>query len=375
MSNQVARRQGQPILFLGLLLVGWCLVRVLTWQNPWQKVERLTEPMMLAGSGLDARVGEAGFVKASGGPAEMAEMASQAVTERDDPVKTSSLTYPSQITLSARKSVPGTSQPGTLRVGNTLPGELIAANLASASPPPVPINSPGIEEVAAQPSTGERPIPRWRFDNWALLREGGGARFQTGNAPASYGASQVGGVLAYRFAPTSRFRPAAYLRATRALASGGESEGAVGLRARPLAALPLDLHVEARATERTGGIEVRPAAFVAGGIDRADLPAGVRLRGYGQAGYVHGDFATAFADGKLVAERKVIGFATGSASLGTGAWVGAQKGAHRFDLGPTLSLDFKLGKIPARLEADYRFRIAGNAEPGSGGVLTLSTGF
>ncbi|MEH6682908.1 MAG: hypothetical protein V7664_00270 [Qipengyuania sp.] len=31
--------------------------------------------------------------------------------------------------------------------------------------------------------------------------------------------------------------------------------------------------------------------------------------------------------------------------------------------------------VRARIEADYRWRVAGNAEPGNGGVVTLSTGF
>ena len=376
MSDPVARRQGQPILFLGLLLVGWCLVRVLTWQNPWPEVESLTEPMMLAGAGFDAATRDAEIAHSAGSFVGRSQLASEESAERRGrtqvpSVLSASKTSPSVHELSRFAPEPAASPDGTIASvqfpAASTPGQPVARKAAQ---------SQEIEDGASQPSTaGQRPLPRWRFDAWALLREGGGARIETGNAPASYGASQAGGVLAYRLAPSSRFRPAAYLRASRALITGGEPEGALGLRARPFERLPIDFHVEARAIDRPWGLEVRPAAFVAGGIDDANLPARVRLRGYAQAGYVHGDFATAFADGKLVAERELVGFSTGSASLGAGGWGGAQKGAHRLDIGPTLSLDFKLGKTPAKLEADYRFRIAGNAEPGNGGVLTLSTGF
>ena len=61
--------------------------------------------------------------------------------------------------------------------------------------------------------------------------------------------------------------------------------------------------------------------------------------------------------------------------LGGGAWGGAQQGAARLDIGPSLTVDLRLGAAPARIEADYRWRVAGNAEPGNGGVVTLSTGF
>ena len=45
MSAAEGRRQGQPVLFLGLLLAGWCLARLLTWQSPWPEVAPLTEAL------------------------------------------------------------------------------------------------------------------------------------------------------------------------------------------------------------------------------------------------------------------------------------------------------------------------------------------
>ena len=42
---------------------------------------------------------------------------------------------------------------------------------------------------------------------------------------------------------------------------------------------------------------------------------------------------------------------------------------------PSASIALRLAESPARLSADYRFRVAGDARPGSGAALTLSAGF
>ena len=111
-----------------------------------------------------------------------------------------------------------------------------------------------------------------------------------------------------------------------------------------------------------------------------DLPLGTRLEAYAQAGWVGGRDATLFADGQASLTREVdlVAKATGDAmhlSLGAGAWGGAQDGAHRLDLGPTMRLDVKLGEVPARVSLDWRERVEGDAAPGSGAAVTLSTRF
>jgi len=55
---------------------------------------------------------------------------------------------------------------------------------------------------------------------------------------------------------------------------------------------------------------------------------------------------------------------------------GARRGrAAGLDVGPSASLDLKIGAALARVSMDYRLRVAGDAEPGSGVAITLSTGF
>lgn len=233
-------------------------------------------------------------------------------------------------------------------------------------------------ESAEETSVSSKPVSgpsRWRADGWLVLREGSSTLAEGGRLPASYGGSQAGVALAYRLAPTSQFAPTAYFRTNRNFGSPGETDSALGLRVRPLGSLPIEVQMEARLTQRSNTTEVRRAALIAGGFEDGSLPIGLLARGYGQAGYVGGDFATAFADGALVAERETTTLGGGALSIGAGAWGGAQKGASRVDVGPTVALKFMAKDGPVRLEAGYRFRVAGNARPENSGVLTLSTGF
>ncbi len=211
---------------------------------------------------------------------------------------------------------------------------------------------------------------RWRFDSWLFLRDGSPAGLGAAR-PAFYGASQIGGVLTYRLSE----RSALYLRASQALVDRGEKEVAAGTSFRPIGAFPVTANLEVRATDRPGGSELRPAAFIAGGFEGQTLSAGFETRGYGQAGFVGGEFATAFADGSVHVERPIANFPFGEVHLGAGGWGGMQEGASRLDGGPTVRLDLDVAKVPVRIAVDYRIRLAGDAEPASGPAMTISTGF
>ena len=109
------------------------------------------------------------------------------------------------------------------------------------------------------------------------------------------------------------------------------------------------------------------------------LPLGTRGEAYVQGGYVGGRSATAFVDGQARVERPVVRSGEAEVTAGVGAWGGAQKGAARLDIGPTAAVSFRLGPrsfgARGRVAADYRIRVAGDAEPASGPALTLSAGF
>ena len=212
------------------------------------------------------------------------------------------------------------------------------------------------------------------FSSWLFLRAGREDYAGNGASPF-YGRSQVGAIANYRLSSSSAAEPAAYLRADAALVSRGERQLAAGLSLRPISSLPVRVHVEARATQQSGRTELRPSAFVTAGTDAAPLPAGFAARSYIQAGYVGGRFSSAFADGQLVATREVARFDLGALRAGVGAWGGAQRGAHRLDIGPSLNLSVQFGETPASVSLDYRVRVAGDAAPGSGAALTLSRVF
>jgi hypothetical protein len=121
---------------------------------------------------------------------------------------------------------------------------------------------------------------------------------------------------------------------------------------------------------------VRPAAFAITELPPATLPLGVRAEAYAQAGYVGGDFATAFVDGQARIDAPVSRLGPDvQIRAGGGIWGGAQKHAARLDVGPSATLGFRLGETQSRVAIDYRFRVAGSAEPKSGPALTISAGF
>lgn len=222
-----------------------------------------------------------------------------------------------------------------------------------------------------------RHITRWAGDGWLLWREGGRGIAAGGAATPVYGGSQAGVVLRYALAPASPRRPVAYLRAVHALDVAREGDLAAGLALRPVAGIPVTAHAEARLARRGDKLAVEPAAFVSGGIDALPAAGGMTLRGYAQAGYVGGRSATGFADGSLVAEKPFWSDRADAADagVGAGAWGGVQRGAGRLDIGPTASLRFRLGEGTARLSADYRLRVVGDAAPSRGAAVTLTAGF
>lgn len=223
--------------------------------------------------------------------------------------------------------------------------------------------------VADQPQAS-----RWSGDAWLFLRQDSAAPLAVGR-PA-YGRSQAGAVLRYRLAPSSSHRPVLYARATHALAGAREGELAAGFAARPVPGLPVSVSAELRIHDSMIGREVRPAAFAVTELPPTRLPGGLRGEAYAQAGYVGGTFATAFVDGQVRVDRRLalLG-ADADLRAGAAAWGGAQKHAERFDVGPSATVSFRLGEAYSRLTVDYRFRVAGDAEPGDGPALTFSAGF
>lgn len=151
-----------------------------------------------------------------------------------------------------------------------------------------------------------------------------------------------------------------------------ERELAAGVRWRPVARLPVQVFAERRFRED------RPDAFaalVAGGTSDVKLPLGFRLDGYGQAGFVSSQGGGPFADVAVQAHRPIAKSGRASLVAGAGIWGGGQDNVMRVDVGPNIRANVMAGGAKFQLDASWRFRIAGQAQPGNGPTVTLSTSF
>jgi hypothetical protein len=183
-------------------------------------------------------------------------------------------------------------------------------------------------------------------------------------------------VLRYRLAMQDPRQPTAYLRTTSTLGGLTETSAALGLSARPLASVPIVAAIEGRITQQAGSHRFQPAAMAVTTLPLLPLPGGTRAEVYGQAGYVAGRYATPFADGQVRVDRALLDLGRAQARVGGGVWGGIQKGASRLDAGPGATVSLPLTpKVFGRLAVDWRFRVAGNAEPDSGPALTVAAGF
>lgn len=357
---------GRPLVALAGLLACWVAARIALWQVPAPPTAYRLPPASLFRTAPQPRPPSALLVERRAPlikPRLVATLLANSARTRDN--------GPSQSNFEALNAFP-------VKVRDPLPVfEERAIQPEGARPPRLGETGSSPSAVSAgDVSLPARALParRWSGDAWVALRDGGGLFGGEVFGP-TYGASQAGAVLRYDLVPGARHRPAAYTRAVQALGAARDTDLAAGISVRLLPGLPLTAHAEARASRRAGAVTVRPAAFVTAGIDDVPLPLGIRGRGYVQGGYLGGPDATAFADGSGVAERKLLSRGKTMLGAGAGVWGGAQRGAARFDLGPSASLRFPLGEGSARLTLDYRLRAAGQAAPASGAALTLAAGF
>ena len=238
-----------------------------------------------------------------------------------------------------------------------LPAETPVNPGAAAGRDDAPPESP---TALLMPSTVSR-NRGWSASIWGISRQGSGGVH--GLAKGELGGSQVGARI-YR-----ALSPGVALTAglSTALASR-QSEGALGLAVRRGA---VSLIAERRFALDRGGRNDWSVTAVAGVADVA-LPLGIRLDAYAQAGIVGRD---GFADGAARVERGLVATKLGRLSLGAGSWASIQPGVARLDVGPQLVARTTLGGHALRISGKWRARMAGNAAPGSGAVVTLGADF
>ncbi len=385
--------KGRPLIMLGLLAGTWALARAVLWETPFPQMPTALEPMSAQIFAAEAATAE---------QAEPKEATEKVSAQASAMSSAPQLNPPAYWTIEAHsRSVDAPllmlASSTEVRVQTAAPHQLMWMAAMAYMPVPRVDRGANVPPSNAHALTSQPKIlaiarkadaNRWSLDAWTFWRQGSGSPLVAlGEAP-SYGASQAGAVLRYELQPSNARRPRAYLRAYSSLEGRKEQEVAAGLSARLLPQLPLRLHAEARGLRSAAGaagqstgtasgrrLSTRAAAFVTTELPTARLPAGLTAEAYGQAGYVTGKNSTAFADGQAHILREIASFDLAKIEVGGAAFAGAQKGVHRVDIGPAMRVNLSLGETQARLSASYRAKVAGDAQPGSGVAVALSTRF
>jgi hypothetical protein len=371
------RRRGEPLFVLALIGLCWIGARIATWQTA-EGQPSIVPALPSRATQVFARAEPLRPPSPSAAPAVPAAMASplllppgRVAGDRLAPLEPVLAAAPRAPLLPVAPGLVGGHAMMWLAAVARMPGPEVLLEAARLAPPPAILTTPSVPPSRAP---ARRTECRWSGDAWALVRGGGGAS-AAGPGIATYGGNQVGAVLRYRLAPGSLHRPTAYLRASASLGGSGEREAAVGLSVRPVAGLPVIVAAEGRLGVLSGRAVARPAVMAVTEFAPMELPGRTRAEFYAQAGYVAGDNATPFADGQLRIDHRIVHAGTLELRAGAGAWGGAQRGAARFDVGPSATLGIAQGSAAARIGLDWRFRVAGSARPVSGPALTVSAGF
>ena len=197
---------------------------------------------------------------------------------------------------------------------------------------------------------------------WLIARPSGGDNLAFGQL----GASQTGVRLTYMLSDPRHIALSGRISAP---LRGAGREAAAGVDWQPTR-LPIHLLAEQRFP--LGGGAARPAVQVIGG-GGLRLPLKLAIEAYAQLGGVYR--RGGFADGSARLSRAVLRRTIFTLDLGAGAWGAAQRRVGRLDLGPTLGLTLPARDGTVRLAIDYRLRLAGRAQPGSGPAVSLGSSF
>jgi len=207
---------------------------------------------------------------------------------------------------------------------------------------------------------------RWSASAWLLLRRDGATPVLVPNG--TLGGSQAGARLTYRLSGDGRPLVRLSGRAYMPLRQTAGAEAAIGLDWQPIRRAPLYLLAERRQAVGDEGRSAFSLTLYGGGS--VQLPFDVRLDSYAQAGVVGTRSRDLFVDSAVQLRRPL-----GPVEIGAGAWGAAQPGAARLDIGPHVSMRLPIERANLRVSADWRFRVAGRAVPGSGPALTLGADF
>jgi len=209
-------------------------------------------------------------------------------------------------------------------------------------------------------------LDRLQLTAWALLRGRQGQALGPSSLAngGQLGGSQAGARLTYNVTR----QVAASLRSSSDIGRrGGEVAG--GMRIQPVLGIPVWVTAERRQRiGRYGSGRNAFALFLEGGVYQRPMPWHFSLDAYFQGGVVGMHRRDRFVDGGLTLTRPVYRNFSG----GIGVWGGAQPGIYRVDAGPRVTMNVRNN---IKVHVDWRQRLAGNAQPGSGPAITLAGDF
>lgn len=374
--------RGEPLRFLVLLFVLWIAGRLLAYGLPqaWLKTADQTA---LASPSPDENFTGTAAIKPVFADAVLAT-ASRPVTRQAVDAAANAATWPALQRSGVISLRPQLLFPQRYSLS---PG--LAPLLPEALPPLASYTAALVFDLEDIKPPADNPskiiaAERLSLDVWGFGRPGGGVGAIVGQG--QYGGSQAGAILRYMLGDGQVSAPMLFARATRSFSGPPQADIAFGASARPAADIPIRIAAEQRLALDDNGFS-RPSLYAVTEIARLPLPRGASLDVYGQAGAIGVSNPAYFFDLQLVAQKQVARNRGGTLSLGAGLWSGGQgpigddNGASgvsavaRVDIGPRAAINFSIDEQTVHIAVDWRQRIAGNAAPGSGPAVTLSTRF
>jgi hypothetical protein len=264
------------------------------------------------------------------------------------------------------------------RLSSSIPTEPPAsAKVNQRSPPAAPgesFISPSLSanSVVMEP-TGHSKRKRAVVSFWTLLRNGPSQGTLTTNG--QIGGSQSG--VRARF-PLSTFGSRTSLnissRLSSPLTTAGGMEASIGASIAINNKIPVEIIIERRIPIGGAGKQSWSLTGVTG-FNAVQLPQKLQADGYLQTGIVGSRTRRPFIGGNIVVSKATDMNHPDRLRLGLGLWGDAQAGLSRVDIGPEISFRAKSLGLPLRISAQWRFRVAGDANPPSGPALVIGGEF
>ncbi len=368
-------RLSPPVRFVLAVMMLWTGARLSLWTPAGEpRFASVALPALPAGSYLPWSFSNASIAVADrppGGvetPLLFGAIAPSAVSQNPTSLSRSAL----RLDVAARSRIAAASAPAPTVRNVESDRRMMLAVFSPSVAQPLLMRSPQRTGQAAMESQIALRPSRLRFSTYALWRSGGG---QIGLANrGELGGSQAGARALYRFTSPGLAELSLAARISRPLESSRGMEAALGVSARPVRDFPVEVTLERRIALDSGGRNAWSLGM-AGGVDRQRLPAGLELDAYLQAGVVGARSRDLYGDVAFAVSRPIALSDRTTLSLGGGAWASAQPGVSRVDIGPQATLRVPAGEAFMRVTLGWRQRVIGNANPGSGPVLTVGTDF